>query len=142
MNLDSTQKGHKNQSIYTQVHHYIKHLVAKDILPMEAVVGRLDVGGYTRTAVGVRHSYLHQYHQEITDALEDKFDVDPDEVFQVLEQGCVIAGYNGIIEFDGEVLKRMQKLMQTMPKSMQSTLIRSSANMDHVRKQLTTKKIN
>lgn len=140
MNLDSTQKGHKNNAIYTQVHHYINHLVKVGIFPASAVVGRLDVGGYTRTALLLDVSYINQFRKEITEAVEDKFGVDPDEVFQVLEQASCIAAYHGLTEFNGEVLKRFQKMMVTMPRSMQSTLIRSSANMDYVRKQLTAKK--
>lgn len=142
INLDSTQKGHNNNFIYTQVHHYINYLVKVGIFPSSAVVGRYDIAGYTRTALRLNVNYLDEYRVEITDALEDKFGVDPDEVFKALEQACVIAAYNGLVEFDGEVLNRMQKMLVTMPKSMQSTLLRSSANMDYVRKQLSTKKIN
>jgi len=107
-----------------------------NVIPSTAVVGRLDIAGYTRTALAIEISYLDEYRDQIADELEDKFGVDPMEVFQVLEQAACIAAYHGLTEFNSEVLKRMQKLMVTMPKSMQSTLLRSSRNMDHVRQQL------
>ncbi len=123
--LGSTQRGHKNRKIYTQIHRFIDYLVSIEQLPPSAVVGRLKVGNFTRTACAIDFGWLDAHRAEILDALEDRFGVDPDEAYQVLEQGAVIAAYHQLIAIKSVAIDRFISLFNSVPESVQSMMVGS-----------------
>ena len=135
MNLDCTRDGHNNDHVYNQIHRYIEYLVNQNILPTEAIVGRKNVANYTRTALAVEFRYLHTYKFEIMKALQKRYKMnDPEQVFRCLEQGTILAAYEGLVECPSEVARLFIDFVGKLPtKNMQSTLLRSSSNLNTTR---------
>jgi hypothetical protein len=105
------------------------------MLPTEAIVGRKNVANYTRTALAVEYRYLSTYKFEIMKALQKRYKMnDPEQVYRCLEQGTILAAYEGLIECPSEVAGLFIDFVGKLPtKNMQSTLLRSSSNLNTTR---------
>ena len=95
------------------------------MLPASAVVGRLKVGSFTRTACAIDFKFLDKYRNQILDALEEKFGIDPDEAYQILEQGAIIAAYHQMVEINSLAIQRFIDLFNSVPLSVQSMMVGS-----------------
>ena len=135
MNLDCTRDGHDNEYVYNQIHRYIEYLVSKNLLPESAIVGRKNVANFTRTALAVEYVYLSDNRFEIMRNLEKRYELNNrDEVFRCLEQASILAAYEGLVECPSEVAGLFIDFVGKLPtKNMQSTLLRSSSNLNTTR---------
>lgn len=106
-------------------------------MPAEAVVGRLQVGRFKRTGLAVSFSYLDRYKEQIMDALEDRYPgMDPDEVYKMLEQGAILAAYEGLIELDNVACQKFVDVIKQVPRSVQCMILGRPEHMDAVRDRL------
>lgn len=129
----SHKEGHKNTLVYKQIHGYINYLVKEDLIPKSAVVGRLSIGSYTRTALAMKLSQLQEVKEVIMDALEDRFNIDdPEEVFRILEAAVIFAGYNGLIEMTTLSATSFVDVYGMLPKHIQCNLLNSPSAKKHV----------
>ena len=141
MNLDCTRDGHNNDYVYSQIHSYIEYLVTTDLLPAAAIVGRLNVANFTRTALAVEYSYLSRYKFEIMSSLQKRYKLEyPEEVFKCLEQASILAAYEGLVDCPSEVASMFINFVGNLPtKSMQSTMLRRSSNLNATRERFSQK---
>ena len=131
--MSASYKGHNNKKVYKPIHLYIKYLVSVDLIPAEAVVGRLQVGNFTRTALAIDFRYLDSNRAQINAALEDHFDIkDVEEVYKMLEQGAIIAAYHQLIDIENVAIKRFCAIVSKVPTSVQSMLVGSNQARDAV----------
>ena len=129
----SHQEGHKNNLVYKQIHGYINYLVKEDLIPKSAVVGRLSIGSYTRTALAMGLPELTTKKDLIMNALEDRFSInDPEEVFRLLEAAVIFAGYNGLIEMTTLTANSFIDVYGMLPKHIQCNLLNSPSAKKHV----------
>ena len=143
MNLDCTRDGHNNDYVYNQIHHYIEYLVNIDLVPASAIVGRLNVANYTRTALAVEYVYLSDNKYQIMYALQKRYKMnDPEQVFKCLEQASILAAYEGLVDCPSEVASMFIKFVGNLPtKNMQSTMLRSSSNLNTTRERFSQKTV-
>jgi hypothetical protein len=129
----SHQVGHKNSQVYKQIHGYINYLVSINLIPKEAVVGRLSIGSYTRTALAMDIKVLSVQKELIMNALEDRFDIDDaEEVYRVLEAAVIFAGYNGLIEMTTITANAFIDIYGALPKAIQCNLLNSRSAKQHI----------
>ena len=129
----SHQVGHKNNQVYKQIHGYINYLVSVGLIDESAVVGRLSIGSYTRTALAMKLSQLADRKESIMDALEDRFGLDdPEEVYRILEAGCIFAGWNGLIEMTTITANSFIDIYGALPKSIQCHLLNSRSAKQYI----------
>ena len=129
----SHQVGHKNNQVYKQIHGYISHLVSVGLIDKSAVVGRLSIGSYTRTALAMKLSQLADRKERIMDALEDRFDIDDaEEVYRILEAAIIFAGYNGLVEMTTLTANSFIDIYGALPKAIQCNLLNSRSAKQHI----------
>ena len=103
------------------------------LIDKSAVVGRLSIGSYTRTALAMPLSQLADNKELIMDALEDRFGLDdPEEVFRVLEAACIFAGYNGLIEMSTITANSFIDIYGALPKAIQCNLLNSRSAKQYI----------
>ena len=116
---------------------YLKYLVKIGVVPESAIVGRLGVGTFTRTGAAISISYLDENKDEILDALEDKFaNIDPEEVFRILEQGSILAAYHGLVEVQSEAVQRFIHVVRNVPHSVQCMILGRHEHVEDTRNRL------
>lgn len=118
--LSCSQRGHNNNKVLNQIHNYIKYLIKIGVFPEGCYLGRITVGRFTRAGLLVSLEYLEDNKDAILAALEDRFpNVDPEQIYRILQQGVILAAYNGLLTLPNEACHRFAKLINTMPKAVQ-----------------------
>ena len=122
----------ENPTIIQRPDTIIKRLIKAGILPEDCYVGGLQIGSLKRTALAVKPQYLIEYADEIMDYIEAYTDEIPLAAYNALSVGCMLAAFNGLVEFDSPLLKDLAPIIAKLDASMQTRIFTSKHLADQV----------
>jgi hypothetical protein len=117
---------------------YIKRMIADSILPSNAYQGRMTFGNLSRTVCVVRPEYLIEYEDQIVNWMEDNIDEteknapSPRALYNALATGCMIAAFNGLVEFRSPQLKDLAPVIAKLGTSTQTLIFTRRETADKV----------
>lgn len=127
----SIKDGCNNGAIIFRPDVHIEGLIKAGILPEGCVIGRhkfVGLGYLERTALNVPVNYLMEVEHAIKDWVEDHTSDNPDDVFDALLVGSMIAGSQGFYSFSSPLLNTMTSRLRALPDT--STKVKVLRNKD------------
>ena len=73
----------------------------------------------------IRDRYLIEYADEIMDYIEAYTDEIPLAAYNALSVGCMLAAFNGLVEFESPLLKDLAPIIAKLDTSMQTRIFTS-----------------
>lgn len=124
MAANCTRDGFGHYDVIVRPDRIIKRLIAANIIPAQADVGRLQLGNLKRMGVGTRLRYLDEYQNAIKNYMEDEMGMsNVDEAYRVLCQGSLLAIFTGLVQAESPVLNNVAQFLAVLPHPIQQQLL-------------------
>lgn len=123
--LGSVCDGHKNNSVYKNIHHIVRDLIAQGYFPEGCYLGRKPFAGIPsmkRAAISVTPDRLNRLRDRIMlYALDAGYE--PEELIRVLNFCSINAASNGEFKFESNVCQKAFKVLRALPISVRSGVL-------------------
>ncbi len=122
----------ENPNIIKRPDSIIKSLIKAGILPEDSYIGIMQFGSLKRTALVLKPKYLIDYADDIMNWVEDNSNQVPVAVYNSLSIGCMLAAFNGLVEFESPQLKDLAPIIARLDTPTQTKIFTSKILADRV----------